>query len=1426
MKKATFNKSILAIVLSQILIPAAFAANSGTTGPTSYQEKSSSNLKDNLLNQAKFWHDKFQHQKATQALNRILLADPNNEEALYYMSLWASEINQAQTANTYKARLEKVNPNSPYLEQLTRMQSMSNLSAEQLNHARSLSSSGNTSAAIAEYRKMFSGNIPPSSLVSEYYLTMAADKIYYDKAVTDLAGYIRNNPNDVNAQITYGKILTYRKETIRKGIELLDFYANRSKDADKALHQALLWLTPTSADEELYKRYAARHGNNTDVIKHYEETIVGNLTQSAYSKKSVDKNASIAEFEKILARNPNNQNALEALGYIYLEDKDYAKASEYLERASEQGGTKAGKLSHDALLAKANYNLSLNNLAQAGAIVEDILSKNPNDKDALFIKANANMKQKNYPEAEKALTAILAQDPDNTGATETLYYLYRNAGNQTKAKEILDNAPLLVRDKIIKATTVKPYVDPIPGIRRNAENLAQNGNIEEAIDVLNAGVNKHPNATWLHYDLAKYLSRQGYTAGANSHIRHLTRSGASSDDLYAGAMLLNEQKQYAMALNAISRASTNHKTKALKEEILRNRTFSEVELYLQQGNPQAALNTLQTMNISPATLKTSQLGHLAYLYLKCGQKDRALDLANQAMLRPASATAGIEEYSDIVTVYNETGNYDKAREITNNMSILANSSAKALDDLSVGDSIRKADALRELKRHADAYDTLYPLIQANPDSPALNMAMGRLYQDNGMYDEAYAIYENVLRNDPNSQDALKGAINAALANKEYETATQLAQRLAPSDDPLTLTLMARVDNKNKNYEGALAKLKRARTLLDGRYEILPDSHLSTSMTAPANTIVHQPGNPFSNRKSSLSTVSQPDKVVLPWTTGGSATQTAVNMTPKERKKSLDEVNFMIRELQDKLATTISIGMNTNQKRGEPGLSKVNSLEVPVTFSTPVFDSAKLDLTVTPNTMYTGNLSSQSSERWGTNALNVGVQNLSYRVNAINSDFEAAVISKYESQYAYAVANHDTDKYTTAYNDNDLLTIIQNSYSGVTAGSTDFNNIKALIEKFVDSHPELGATYSKGFAEQLVSALKTFQDERGFSNLSLTDAIKLFQSTLDASEMNVTTEQGVAKLKEFFNKFGDLGKTMYAVNQYSDATSVMSNARVNRGSGVGFNLGLSDDNYRINMGVTPVGKDGTTLTGGVFYRLPVSMNGELRFNLSRTAVKDSLLSYYGYKDVMSGTYWGGVTKNGGKIEYGYDDGFLGGYLGGSYYNYRGKNVLSNSSFGVNTGLYVHPIKPTMYQDLTVGIDFNYENFKHNENNFTFGHGGYFSPQKYFVASIPVRYKKKTENLIFTSEVSLGYQNYHLNEEDYFPTNSAYQSAADYLAGFGFLKKSKYDAKDESGIGGSAKVILDYYLLDDLMVGGSIGYNTFGEYKEMSEMLYIKSVLGGM
>ena len=150
---------------------------------------------------------------------------------------------------------------------------------------------------------------------------------------------------------------------------------------------------------------------------------------------------------------------------------------------------------------------------------------------------------------------------------------------------------------------------------------------------------------------------------------------------------------------------------------------------------------------------------------------------------------------------------------------------------------------------------------------------------------------------------------------------------------------------------------------------------------------------------------------------------------------------------------------------------------------------------------------------------------------------------------------------------------------------------------------------------------------------------------------------------------------------------------------------------------------------------------------------------------------------------------------------------------------------MYEDMTVGLSLSYDNYSHNENHFTLGHGGYFSPQNYYIASIPFTYMKRTDDLKFTANIALGYQSYKENEEDYFPTNKQYQYDLNMLKDFCLAPYSRFPSKSESGIGGSAKLNLDYYLLDDLVVGGSLNYNPFGDYNEMYEMLYIKSVLGG-
>ena len=68
--------------------------------------------------------------------------------------------------------------------------------------------------------------------------------------------------------------------------------------------------------------------NKKKIKTHFENTIIGKLSQKAYSDAELDKKDAIDSFLKILKKNPNNQDALEAVGYLYNESKEYLKAQE------------------------------------------------------------------------------------------------------------------------------------------------------------------------------------------------------------------------------------------------------------------------------------------------------------------------------------------------------------------------------------------------------------------------------------------------------------------------------------------------------------------------------------------------------------------------------------------------------------------------------------------------------------------------------------------------------------------------------------------------------------------------------------------------------------------------------------------------------------------------------------------------------------------------------------------------------------------------------------------------------------------------------------------------------------------------------------------------------------------------------------------
>ncbi|MCR5085232.1 MAG: BCSC C-terminal domain-containing protein, partial [Succinivibrionaceae bacterium] len=1338
----------------------AVAAPSPAPAAAAAVDQAPGSIVKELFKQANLWHDKFKPDLAKSTLRRILLTDPNNAEALYLLSMWSSETGDIEEAQKWRDRLAQVAPSDPRLQQLEDMKDLSNISKDQLRRARELAASGNIAGALSTYQTLFNGANPPRGLMSEYYLTMSGDPSRYDEAVARLVQYIRQNPSDAKAKLTYGKLLTYRENTRRDGIKVLEYYAKDSTDAQAALRQALIWLNPTEADAGYYQRYLAGHPTDQEVRKRFDDNVIGGMAAEAYNSLN-NQNTALAksEFEAILKRDPNNFGALEGLGYIYLNAKEYGQAATYLSRAAQVNPEQQARLTYDAMFASAHQAEKDGDLALAQSVTDEMLKlTGVNLNDVHLFKASIYKRQGQNERAEEQLLEVLRTEPHNRPANETLYYLYKNQNKHDLAKALLDNMTPDLREAILKSSAGKPYVDPVAPIRKKAMASLNAGNTQGAIEILREGLKKHPNSAWLRYDLARMLRRSGDEMGAQSQIMHLTRPGASNESLFAAATYQADNADSAVALQTIARIGSGYNPKAiagLRQRLEFSEDLKRAESYIKSGNNAAALNTLRNIKRPASALETFELGQLARAYLRAGDRATALSLADSALARGFGPSDAIGDYADIVSVYNACGELEKSRSITQNAAILANSSANDINRIERGKVIEEADRLRLTGRSADAYDILYNELLSDPRDPDLMMAMARLYHDNKMYKEAANIYDRVLSENPGSETAIRGGIDAALADRNPEKAEILASHLPDTADPQLLLLKARVASENKHYKSAISYLRQSKSLLEGTPYIGPNQH-------PNQQALHAHNNPFRNEHSVTRPAAR-HAAIMPWEfdeeeINPSAREFLFDRQSAERAQTLREVNALLAQLYDQTSTYVKVEAQGRQKDGDGGTSKVYEYNAPISISTSIFEDHRLTATITPNLMDTGSSSASTRSQVGSSPLGSAMASMGSKFN----------------QVLYHVQD-------------------AGSYSALAA-STD--SVKSTLAAAMD--------------EGTFNSLLSLYNANGY--LSNPDLQSLSGDLLSKYAQAIAAVGGQSGLVNAMMQLASSGSD-FSFDRYHKR----------RKSGVAMSLGLGNALYNIDIGITPIGKQGTTFVGGLRFTPRLTPNLGMEIFAERRALHDSLLSYYGLKDSWTGLEWGSVTKNGVGLRLNYDNGFLGVYGSAAYYRYRGEHTKKNDSVHLGLGTYVRPIS-TREHELTAGIDIQYMNYDNNQNHFSYGHGGYFSPKDYFAIALPVNYTRHYDSFHYHVGASIGYQSFVNDSASFFPTEAGWQAGMDALARAGFISNSRYSRETKSGISGSATFDFKYNLNDVFSVGGKFNYNTFGDYKEATEMLNFKYILG--
>jgi hypothetical protein len=169
------------------------------------------------------------------------------------------------------------------------------------------------------------------------------------------------------------------------------------------------------------------------------------------------------------------------------------------------------------------------------------------------------------------------------------------------------------------------------------------------------------------------------------------------------------------------------------------------------------------------------------------------------------------------------------------------------------------------------------------------------------------------------------------------------------------------------------------------------------------------------------------------------------------------------------------------------------------------------------------------------------------------------------------------------------------------------------------------------------------------------------------------------------------------------------------------------------------------------------------------------------------------------------------------------VLDNHNIEVNAGGYLKVWGNTTSQ-VTAGINVNCQKYQNNQNESTYGLGGYFSPQSFLALAFPLNYHYQDKKIEAKAGVTPGFQTFSQDQTNLYPTDPAAQAQLNALKALDSDVRNYYDSLSKTGFGISAAGSLYYTVSPATRVGGEASYNTFGSYNEFRALVGIRQALG--
>lgn len=275
------------------------------------------------------------------------------------------------------------------------------------------------------------------------------------------------------------------------------------------------------------------------------------------------------------------------------------------------------------------------------------------------------------------------------------------------------------------------------------------------------------------------------------------------------------------------------------------------------------------------------------------------------------------------------------------------------------------------------------------------------------------------------------------------------------------------------------------------------------------------------------------------------------------------------------------------------------------------------------------------------------------------------------------------------------------------------------------------------------------------------------------------------------------------------------------SGNGLAFGWQGANWSWDLGHSPFGFRQKNWLGGITYSSHWRQLG-YDLTLSRRPMSNSVLSYAGAVDPVSGTGWGGVTANGVTLGLSYDQGGAGGvWASFGAHKMSGKHVQDNQRLSAMAGYY-HRLIDEVDRRMRVGLTLMHWRYDKGLDEYTLGQGGYYSPQRYYSIGVPFSYAWRNYNwsVLFESSVSWSTSSYsggdrlYVRDADWLITNAGHEVYPG--------ARLRNDSSSSSGWGVRSRLLAERRLYDHWVLGGGFDWGRSKDYSPSHAFMYLRYV----